>query len=1210
MSERVSEVWPGAQRATEVWIDRGGTFTDVIARLPDGQLKTAKLLSHDPNRPEDSAVAGVRLLTAGKAGPAVVKMGTTVATNALLERKGARVLLLVTRGFADALRIGHQARPDIFAMNVKLPDQLAECVVEIDERVAADGTILHALDLDAARAALLAARADGISSVAILLMHGFRHPAHEQALARLARELGFAQVSASHEVSPLIKLVPRGDTTVADAYLSPILSAYVASVSGALPAGTRLMFMQSNGGLTAASGFRGKDAVLSGPAGGIVGMAKTAAVLGHDQLIGFDMGGTSTDVSHYGGSYERSFETEVAGVRMRSPMLDIHTVAAGGGSVCRLEGGRLQVGPQSAGAVPGPACYRRGGPLTVTDCNVALGRVQPGEFPQLFGPNGDEPISREAAIAALEALGREVQAETGAKPDALALAEGLLAIANTHMAAAIRHISIARGHDTATHALVAFGGAGGQHACALADALGIGTILIHPHAGLLSALGIGLADMVVSREASLALPFDAALDALASARAETLAADAKAALLAQNLPVEDVELRLTAHVRYAGSDTAIPLELAPATQMRAAFEAAHQKRFGFVTPDAPMVLEMLSAEAVGRTPGTTGGALTSAPQATPSDPKAQVQSRFSGQTHTTPLWRREALGAGARVEGPAIIADPSATTILEPGWQAEVAADGTLVLTRHQPLAAQTAAGTSVDPIRLELFNALFMGVATEMGVALQTSARSVNMKERLDFSCALFDGDGNLVANAPHIPVHLGSMGDSIRAVREGRASDGRGLAPGDVYVLNAPWNGGTHLPDVTVVKPCFLPGDTTPSFFVAARGHHADIGGITPGSMPPGSTNIDQEGVLLDNVLLVDGLRGRFEEADIRARLATGPYPARNIDQNIGDLVAQVAACQRGADALADAAQAHGRDTLLAYMRHVQDNAAEAVQRLIATLGDGDFEVPMDEGAVIRVSVRVDKAARTATVDFTGTSAQRASNFNAPASIPRAALLYVLRCLVDQPIPMNDGALRPVKLIVPEGSMLAARPPAAVVAGNVETSQVVTDALFGAFGKLAAAQGTMNNLTFGNATHQYYETIAGGMGAGEGFDGQSAIQPHMTNSRLTDPEVLETRFPVRVEDFHIRRGSGGEGRWAGGDGVVRRLSFHEPMTVSILSNRRTTRPFGLAGGGEALPGQNRVIRADGRVEELGPTASTEMAEGDMIEIATPGGGGFGGKP
>jgi 5-oxoprolinase (ATP-hydrolysing) len=954
-------------------------------------------------------------------------------------------------------------------------------------------------------------------------------------------------------------------------------------------------------------------------------MAKTAAVLGHDQLIGFDMGGTSTDVSHYGGRYERSFETEVAGVRMRSPMLDIHTVAAGGGSVCRLEGGRLQVGPQSAGAVPGPACYRRGGPLTVTDCNVALGRVQPAAFPHVFGPGGDAPISRAAALEALEALADQVAAETGTRPAPLELAEGLLEIANAHMAAAIRHISIARGHDTAAHALVAFGGAGGQHACALADALGIGTVLVHPHAGLLSALGIGLADLVAAREEMLALPFDAALDAAATVRAEALAATARAALLAQDMPLDAVTVQLTAHVRYAGSDTTIALPFGPAAAMRAAFEAAHRARFGFVTPGAAMVLEMLSAEALGQSPGAGGAAPMLPTQAAatapapglqgpePLVPDALVEARFDGRALETPLVQRVRLGAGARVAGPAIIADPSATTVLLPGWQAEVAVDGTLVLTRHAEAVRAVAAGTAVDPIRLELFNALFMGIATEMGVALQTSARSVNMKERLDFSCALFDGAGNLVANAPHIPVHLGSMGASIRAVRAARETDGRGLVDGDVYVLNAPWAGGTHLPDVTVVKPCFLPGDVQPSFFVAARGHHADIGGITPGSMPPLSRSIDEEGVLLDNVLLVDGLApadARFRDADIRARLLAGPFPSRNVEQNLGDLVAQVAACQRGADALADAAQTHGRETLIAYMGHVQDNAAEAVARLIATLEDGSFEVPLDESAVIRVAVRVDRAARRATVDFTGTSAQRASNFNAPASIPRAALLYVLRCLVDQPIPLNDGALRPVDLIVPEGSMLAARAPAAVVAGNVETSQLVTDALFAAFGRLAAAQGTMNNLTFGNAAHQYYETIAGGLGAGDGFHGQSAVQPHMTNSRLTDPEILETRFPVRVEHFRIRTGSGGAGRWHGGDGVVRRIAFETPMTVSILSNRRRTRPFGLKGGGDGLAGVNRVIRRDGQVENLGPTASVEVDVGDAIEIETPGGGGFGVAP
>ena len=1191
--------------AAEVWIDRGGTFTDVIARLPGGALKTTKLLSHDPSRAEDAAVAGVRLLTAGHDGPLIVKMGTTVATNALLERKGARLLLLITRGFADALRIGHQARPDIFALHVKLPDQLAERVAEVDERLSADGEVLVPLDLEGARTALRAALDDGISSVAIVLMHGYRHPAHEQALASLARAMGFAQVSASHQISPLIKLVPRGDTTVADAYLSPVLDAYVEAVAAALPTGTKLMFMQSNGGLAAASSFRGKDAVLSGPAGGIVGMVKTAAALGHDRLIGFDMGGTSTDVSHYGGIYERSFETEVAGIRMRSPMLDIHTVAAGGGSICRFEAGRLVVGPQSAGAVPGPACYRRGGPLTVTDCNVALGRVQPEFFPSLFGEHGNQPIDRAAALAALDQLADTVARETGNRPEALALAEGLLEIANAHMAAAIRHMSIARGHDTATHALVAFGGAGGQHACALADALGIKTILLHPLAGLLSALGIGLADLVAAREATVALPFDGGLDRVATARARAISSEAEAALAAQGLPVFDIRVVVRAHVRYAGSDTAIALPFGPEDDMRAAFEAAHQARFGFITPGAPMVLEMLSAEAIGRPPGEGGAIATSETASGEALEPTLVDARFDGIQMKTQLFRREHLARGTRITGPAILSDTSATTIVAPGWQAAVAPDATLVLTRCTPLESRAAADTDVDPVRLELFNALFMGIATEMGVALQTSARSVNMKERLDFSCALFDADGNLVANAPHIPVHLGSMGASIRAVREARASDGRGIRPGDVFVLNAPWNGGTHLPDITVVRPCFREGESSPAFFVAARGHHADIGGITPGSMPPHSRTIDEEGVLLDTVLLVD--EGRFLEADIRARLAQGIYPARNVDQNIGDLMAQVAACQRGADALAEAARQHGHDRLIAYMGHVQDNAAEAVSRLIGRLHDGAFEAPMDDGAVIRVAIRVNRAGRRLTVDFTGTSPQRASNFNAPASIARAALLYVLRCLVDVPIPLNDGALRPVTLIVPEGSMLDARPPAAVVAGNVETSQVITDALFAAFGACAAAQGTMNNLTFGNDRHQYYETIAGGSGAGDGFPGTSAIQPHMTNSRLTDPEILESRFPVRVDHFGIRHGSGGGGRWPGGDGTVRRLTFLEPMTASILSNRRLTVPFGLAGGQNALPGENRILRADGSVAVLGPTASTEMAAGDALEIATPGGGGYG---
>ncbi len=1173
-----------------------------------------KLLSHDPARAEDAAIAGIRRLHRGRAADMLVKMGTTVATNALLERRGARTLLLVTRGFADALRIGHQARPQIFARHILLPDQLAGRVAEVDERVAVDGALLVPLDEAGAQAVLAAGFAEGYRSVAICLMHGWAFPAHEQRLAALARAAGFTQVSASHDVSPLVKFVPRGDTAVADAYLSPVLGDYVQAVARALPAGTRLMFMQSNGGLAGAAAFRGKDAILSGPAGGIIGMARTAETLGFDALIGFDMGGTSTDVSHYAGVPERRFETTVAGVRLRAPMLDIHTVAAGGGSICFFADGRLQVGPRSAGAVPGPACYRHGGPLTVTDCNVALGRVVPAHFPHLFGPGGDAPIDRAASMAALAQLADRVAAATGIRPDEMALAEGLVAIANAHMAAAIRHISIARGHDPATHALVAFGGAGGQHGCALADALGIDVMLVHPMAGLLSALGIGLADLVAARELTLGLPFDAGLAARAAVEAGALEQAARAALLAQGLPMGEPVVRMTAHVRYAGSDTALPVTFADVAAMRRDFEAAHRARFGFQPVGAGLVLDMLSAEAVAQPLGAGGGPISSAPAGGDGQPQRVATARFDGADVATPLFLRANLPACATVDGPAIISDPSATTVVAPGWRAVVAADGTLIVRRVQPRLQAPAAGTYVDPIRLELFNALFMGVATEMGVALQTSALSVNMKERLDFSCALFDGAGNLVANAPHIPVHLGSMGASIRAVLAARSQDGRGIWPGDVFVLNAPWNGGTHLPDITVIKPCF-PGSGgaaanfgtggAPDFFVAARGHHADVGGITPGSMPPDSLCIDEEGVLLDAVLLVD--RGRLLEADIAARLAAGPWPARNIAQNLGDLKAQIAACQRGADALAAAAGRYGTDVLLAYMRHVQDNAAETVARLIPALRDGEFSVPMDDGAVIRVAVRVDAAARRLTVDFTGTSAMRPNNFNAPASVARAALLYVLRCLVDAPIPLNDGALAPVTLIVPEGSMLCAAPPAAVVAGNVETSQAVTDALFGALGAMAAAQGTMNNFTFGNAQHQYYETIAGGSGAGPDHPGTSAVQTHMTNSRLTDPEILESRFPVRVESFRIRAGSGGAGRFAGGDGTVRRIRFLEPMTAAILSNRRITVPFGLAGGGDGQPGANRIIRADGRVEPLPATARAQMAAGDCFEIETPGGGGYG---
>jgi 5-oxoprolinase (ATP-hydrolysing) len=1194
---------------TAAWtfsIDRGGTFTDIVARAPDGRQVVRKLLSDDPGRYEDAATEGIRMILAEHDGGAVasVKMGTTVATNALLERKGEKVALAITRGFGDALRIGYQARPDIFARRIVLPEPLYSQVVEVDERVMADGTVLTPLDLAAAEAGLRAAFGAGCRAVAIVLVHGWRWTAHEKALADAARAIGFDQVSASHEVEPLIKLIGRGDTSVVDAYLSPVLRRYVdkvvAGLGGPCPFASsevekpekrfstsletngagppRLFFMQSNGGLTDAGRFRGKDAILSGPAGGIVGMARTAAEAGFDRVIGFDMGGTSTDVSHFAGVYERTSERAVAGVRVRAPMLEIHTVAAGGGSICHYDGSRFRVGPDSAGAMPGPACYRRRGPLTITDCNVVLGKIRPEHFPALFGPSGDQRIDAEAARA------RASEIAERAGMSAKAVAEGFVRIAVDNMANAIKQISIARGHDVTRYTLQCFGGAGGQHACLVADALGIERVMIHPLAGVLSAYGMGLADMVELRQRSLG---GEALEPVLAA----LEAEAVAALAAQG--VEAPEVRRRAALRYEGSDTALEAPVGP--DMEAAFVAAHRARFGFVS-DAPVVVETAIVEAVGR--GASYEPFVS----------SEVETRFSTSLEADGVVDRTNLSPGDTIPGPAIIVDAAATTVVEPGWRAEVDAPGNLILTRSAPRESAPAMGTAVDPVTLEVMGNRFMAIAEEMGVALQNTASSVNIKERLDFSCAIFDRDGSLIANAPHIPVHLGSMGDSIRTIIDARgdARDGRGMKKGDAYVLNAPYRGGTHLPDITVIMPVFADeGDEAPAWYVAARGHHADVGGIAPGSMPPGSRDVHEEGVLIDNVLLVDA--GRFREAALRALLASGPWPARNIDRNIADLKAQVAACARGAGELRRLAAERGRAFVDAYMGHVMANAEEAVRRLIGTLTDGAFDYELDNGSVVRIRINVDRQARAATVDFTGTSGQLADNFNAPHSICRAATLYVFRTLVDDAIPMNDGCMRPIRLIVPEGSMLNPLYPAAVVAGNVETSQVITDCLFAAVGALAPSQGTMNNFTFGDARHQYYETIAGGAGAGPGFDGASAVQTHMTNSRLTDPEILETRLPVLLERFAIRRGSGGAGASRGGDGVERVVRFLAPMRANILSNRRRVPPRGLAGGGDAAPGVNKVVRADGREEPLGATASADMGEGDRFVILTPGGGGYG---
>jgi 5-oxoprolinase (ATP-hydrolysing) len=1154
-------------------IDRGGTFTDVIARSPDGAIVVEKLLSENPEQYEDAALEAIRRVIdrAGGGDVASVRMGTTVATNALLERKGDRVALAITRGLGDALRIGYQARPEIFARHIVLPEQPYERVVEIDERIGANGEVVRPLDEAQARVAFQDVRESGIDALAIVLVHGWRFTEHEHRLADIARELGFTQISVSHEVAPLIKLIGRGDTTLVDAYLSPVLRRYVDRVAAGLPSATRLQFMQSNGGLADAQAFRGKDAILSGPAGGVVGMVAASVPHFGDQpvrLIGFDMGGTSTDVSHYAGHFELSDESLVAGVRIRAPMMQIHTVAAGGGSICSFDGMRFRVGPESAGANPGPACYRHGGPLTVTDCNLFLGRIDPTGFPAVFGPSGDQPLDPDASRSRLQ----EIAEALGGTKSLEAIAEGFLHIAVDNMANAIRKISIARGHDVTRYTLACFGGAGGQLACRVADALGMERILIHPLAGVLSAYGIGLADVKVIREESWLKPLGEDI----AKPLQSLERAATQSLLDQGVERDAIELHSRARLRYTGSDTTLELPLDTAKQMRSAFEKLHRARFGYVDEQAEVIVDALVVEGI----GASGSTLASPP----SEPSSTED-----------------------IAGPAVITEATSTTVVEPGWTAKRASDGTLVLTRTMPANRARAIGTDADPVMLEIFNNLFMAIAEEMGVALQSTATSVNIKERLDFSCALFARDGALIANAPHIPVHLGSMGESIRHIIETRGDgrDGRGIRRADAYVLNDPYRGGTHLPDITVIMPVFYADeDAEPSAFVAARGHHADIGGIAPGSMPPESRTIDEEGVLIDNVLMVD--EGHFREAEMRSLLGSGPNPALNIDRNISDLRAQLAACVRGAEGLVDAVRDYGAQVVDAYMHHVLANAEESVRRLLGRLYDGAFDYEMDNGAHVRVAIRIDKPARSAIFDFTGTSGQLPDNFNAPYSIVRAASLYVLRTLIDDPIPMNDGCLRPVELIVPDGSMLSPRYPAAVVAGNVETSQVVTDALFAATGKLAPSQGTMNNFTFGNARHQYYETIAGGSGAGPDHDGTSAVQTHMTNSRLTDPEILETRHPVRLERFAIRRGSGGAGEHHGGDGVIRDVRFLEPMRANILANRRRVPPRGIKGGGDAKPGRNWVER-EGSVEELTATASAEMQAGDRFVIETPGGGGYG---
>ncbi|RWM05086.1 MAG: 5-oxoprolinase [Mesorhizobium sp.] len=1201
-------------RKWDFWIDRGGTFTDIIGRDPQGRLHPRKLLSDNPEAYADAAIQGIRDLLGLKAGAAIsadaigdVKMGTTVATNALLERKGDRVLLLISKGFRDALRIAYQARPDIFAKEIILPEQLYERVIEVDERVRADGCVERLLDIAACRPAIEQARADGIDAVAIVFMHAWKYPDHERAVAKVCRKIGFSQISVSHEVSPLIKLVGRGDTTVVDAYLSPILSRYVQRVAGELGAGPRLMFMMSSGGLTAADMFQGKDALLSGPAGGVIGMVETAKLAGFEKVIGFDMGGTSTDVAHYDGEYERAFDTEVAGVRIRAPMMRIHTVAAGGGSILHYEAGRFRVGPDSAGANPGPAAYRRGGPLAVTDANVMLGKLQPDFFPTIFGAGQDQPLDAGAVREKFVALATQIG--DGRSPEAVA--EGFVTIAVENMANAIKKISVQRGYDVTEYLLNCFGGAGGQHACLVADALGMEAVLIHPFSGLLSAYGIGLSSVFASRQQGLLQPLAEESRTAIEALIAALRREVVAELGEQGIAEEALATRPVLHVRYDGTDTALPVNFEQGSIFRARsdFEAAHRAQFGFVYEDKPIVVETVAVEGMEAT--RQDKAETSAPDgAVGVEPKPSESRRIytEGRWHEAGIYRRENLRPSNTVAGPALIIEPNQTIVVEPGWQADITGLNHVVIRRTERKARAAALGTDADPVMLEVFNNLFMSIAEQMGVTLQNTAYSVNIKERLDFSCAVFDRHGALVANAPHMPVHLGSMDRSVETVIRLNSGD---IHPGDVFALNAPYNGGTHLPDITVVTPVFDDARSEILFWAASRGHHADVGGTAPGSMTPLATTVDEEGVLFDNFRIVD--RGRFREKELETLLTDHPYPARNPTQNIADLKAQIAANEKGVAELRKMVAHFGLDVVEAYMGHVQDNAAESVRRVIERLPDSAaYEYPTDTGQVIRVKITVDRQKREATVDFTGTSPVMKNNFNAPEPVARAAVLYAFRVMVEDMIPMNAGCLRPINIVIPDGSMLKPAYPAAVVAGNVETSQHVTNALFGAMGAMANAQGTMNNLTFGNKKYQYYETIcsgspAGRMNSGRGFAGTSGVHTHMTNSRLTDPEVLELRFPVVLEDFHIREGSGGKGKWNAGDGTRRTIRFLEKMECAILSSHRSRPPQGLDGGGDGEAGSTKVRRNDGSVDVLKACDQTTLDAGEAVIVTTPTPGGFG---
>ncbi|MBS0334153.1 MAG: hydantoinase B/oxoprolinase family protein [Proteobacteria bacterium] len=1194
-------------RSWRFWIDRGGTFTDVIGQVasgPDAGAETSlKLLSASPAYPDAAVEAMRRILGAAPGAPfpadrvASIKMGTTVATNALLERAGAKTLFVATKGFADSVLIGDQARPDLFALTIVRPEPLYAGVIEADERLDAEGQVVRPLDREALAANLRAAVAEGYQSCAIAFLHADLNPEHELAAGEIARAAGFPFVALSHEVSPLPRFIPRAETTIADAYLTPVLQAYVQRVAKAVE-GAPLYFMTSAGGLVRAEAFRGRDAVVSGPAGGVVGVARTAGQAGAEAVLGFDMGGTSTDVCRFAGHLERRDTAKVAGAKIRAPMLDVETVAAGGGSILTFDGMRARAGPASAGADPGPAAYGRGGPATVTDANLVLGRLDPRFFPKVFGPKGDAALDPAAARARLAELAQAMGAAS-----VEAAAEGFVAVAVEQMAQAVRRISTERGFDPRDHALTAFGGAAGQVACQTAEALAVEQILCPRYGSVLSAWGIGQAEVTALRQAGLEVPLDEDGVFAAELLLTKVEAQARAALADQG--AEAGAVRRTLRLRYDGADAELPVAMCERAEARAAFEEAHHRLFGFIEPDRTILIAAVEAEAQESNPGKHGPHgnepeatfVNSAPSGVQND---SVKMFAHGAWHDAPVIDAEQF---EQIEGPALIVRADTQIAVAPGWRAAAGPDGLIRLAATGAARSHAIALDKPDPVTLELFNRRFMGVAEAMGAALERTAHSVNIKERLDFSCALFDADGGLVANAPHMPVHLGSMGASVRAVRDRHPE----LTAGQAFALNNPYAGGTHLPDITVVMPVFMSHeDKAPAFYVAARGHHADVGGVQPGSMPPFSHTIEEEGVMLDALPIMR--EGRFLEAETRAALGAGPYPVRNAEQNLADLKAQIAACQAGGAAVAEMIRAYGADVVARYMTFVQQNAAAAVRRAVGRLTDGSARVPLDGGGEIVVRTTVDAAAGTATLDFTESSDQLPTNFNGPSAIVDAAALYVFRTLVDDDIPLNAGCLEPLDIRTRPGSMLDPRPPAAVVAGNVETSQHLVDALYAALGVMANSLGTMSNFTFGDDTRQYYETICGGSGATANAPGASACHTHMTNSRLTDPEILERRFPVRVESFGVRHGSGGEGAQRGGDGARRRIRFLAPMAAALLSSRREHAPQGLKGGGPALPGRQRLIAAaDGSVTELPGCFAVEVAAGDTIEIETPGGGGFG---